>query len=216
MVDAMRVRQSAAKTPDSATTATVDALAERMRGAYVPLALAGALPRRRWLLIKRALDLTLAAPLLVFALPLMLVVSLAARVRYHRRAIFTLVCATRAGRVFRLRQFGAERATSERSDAWLSDRRLSRAPALLNVLSGAMSLVGPAPWRVEDFAGRPASELARLSVRPGLLRLRPVGRLGRLASTQAEADLRYVTAGSLWMDIEQIVGAALLSRRRFV
>jgi hypothetical protein len=46
--------------------------------------------------------------------------------------------------------------------------------------------------------------------------LRPVGRLGRLARTQAEAELRYVTAGSLWMDIEQIVGAALAPHRRFL
>jgi lipopolysaccharide/colanic/teichoic acid biosynthesis glycosyltransferase len=79
-----------------------------------------------------------------------------------------------------------------------------------------MSLVGPAPWCAEAFDGRPASELARLSVQPGLLRLRPVGRLRRLARTQAEAELRYVTAGSLWMDIEQIVGAALAPHRRFL
>lgn len=215
MVDTMRTRQSAAPTSDGAA-ATRDALAERMRGAYVPLALAGALPRRRRRFFKQALDLTLAAPLLVIALPLMLAVSLAVRVRYHRRAIVTLACAAHAGRVFRLRQFGADGPTSERSDAWLSDARLSRAPALLSVLSGAMSLVGPAPWRVEAFDGRPASELARLSVRPGLLRLRPVGRLGRLARTQAEAELRYITTGSLWMDIEQIAGAALLPRRRFL
>jgi lipopolysaccharide/colanic/teichoic acid biosynthesis glycosyltransferase len=214
MVDSMRVRQLA-MTHDVAVEAG-EALAKRMRGAYVPLALAGVLPRRRWRLIKRALDLTLTAPLLVCAAPLLLAVSLAVRVRYHRRAIVALPCATRGGRVFRLRQLGANDPVAQRPDAWLSDGRVSRAPALLSVLGGAMSLVGPAPWRVEAFDGRPASELARLSVQPGLLRLRPVGRLGRLARTQAEAELRYVTAGSLWMDIEQIVGAALAPHRRFL
>jgi lipopolysaccharide/colanic/teichoic acid biosynthesis glycosyltransferase len=214
MVDSMRVRQLA-MTPDLAVEAG-EALAKRMRGAYVPLALAGVLPRRRWRRIKRALDLTLTAPLLVCAAPLLLAVSLAVRVRYHRRAIVALVCATRGGRAFRLCQLGANDPAAQRPDAWLSDGRVSRAPALLSVLGGAMSLVGTAPWCVEAFDGRPASELARLSVQPGLLRLRPVGRLGRLARTQAEAELRYVTAGSLWMDIEQIAGAALAPHRRFL
>ncbi|MGH2501309.1 MAG: sugar transferase, partial [Ktedonobacterales bacterium] len=155
-------------------------MAKRMRGAYVPLALAGVLPRQRWRLIKRALDLSLTAPLLVLAAPLLLAVSLAVRVRYHRRAIVrraivALACATRGGRVFRLHQLGANDPAAQRPDAWLSDGHVSRAPALLSVLGGAMSLVGPAPWRVEAFDGRPASELARLSVQPGLLRLRPVG-----------------------------------------
>ncbi|HEX2350004.1 MAG TPA: hypothetical protein VHI51_16330, partial [Ktedonobacterales bacterium] len=67
----MRVRQPAATTADSATAAR-DALAERLRSAYVPLALAGALSRRRKRTMKRALDLALAAPLLVCALPLLL------------------------------------------------------------------------------------------------------------------------------------------------
>lgn len=211
----MRVRQPAATTPNSATAAR-DALAERLRGAYVPLALAGALARRRNRAMKRALDLLVAAPLLACALPLMLAASLVVRVRYRRRAIVALACATRGGRVFRLRQIRLRDAESAWPDAWLSDAPMSRAPALWSVLSGAMSLVGPAPWRIESFAGRPASELARLDAKPGLLRLRPVGRLRRLAHTQAEAELRYVTTGSLWMDIEQVMAAALLPRRRFV
>lgn len=211
----MRVRQPAATTPVGATAAR-DALAGRLRSAYVPLALAGALPRRRNRAMKRALDLMVAAPLLVCALPLLLAASLAVRVRYYRRAIVALACATRGGRVFLLRQIRLRNAESARPDAWLSDARMSRAPALLSVLGGAMSLVGPAPWRVEAFAGRSASELARLDAKPGLLRLRPVGRLRRLARTQAEAELRYVTTGSLWMDIEQVMGAALRPRSRFL
>ena len=207
-------------TPDGASEA--NALAERVRRAYVPLALAGALPRRRWLAAKRALDLAalaLASPLLLLALPFALAAALLAQVRLRRRPIVSLDCATRDGRVFRLRQVAVGRADSElrdpAPDAWLSDSRLARWPALVSVLSGKLSLVGPAPWTLAAFAARPTSELARLAVAPGMIRLRPVGRLRRLASTRSEAEARYVTAGSLWMDVEQLAAAVFLPWRRF-
>lgn len=207
-------------TADAADAA--DSLAARVRRAYVPLALAGALPRRRRLAAKRALDLaalTLASPLLLLALPFALVAILLARVRLRRRLFVSLTCATRGGRFFRLRQLAPGDPDAHRpgavAGAWLSESRLTRWLALAPVVSGKMSLVGPTPWTVAACAALPASELARLAVAPGVIRLRPVGRLRRLARTQSEAEARYVTAGSLWMDVEQVAAAVLLPRRRF-
>ena len=221
----MRQRRALTEAPPDSPAAeagVVDALAERVRRAYVPLALAGALPRRRWLAAKRALDLAalaLASPLLLLALPFALAATLLAQVRLRRRPIVSCDCATRGGRVFRLRQLAPGDPDAERRaptpDAWLSDSRLARWPALVSVLSGKLSLVGPAPWTLTAFAARPTSELVRLAVAPGVIRLRPVGRLRRLASTLSEAEARYVTAGSLWMDVDQLAGAVFLPWRRF-
>lgn len=204
-------------------------LVARMRRAYVAHALAGLLPQRRWWWLKRALDLILALPLLIVSLPLSLAFVLSARVRFHQRATITRRCATRGGAAFTLRQFrragdasgetsahdGDGLAGAALADAWLSASRLARLPALWSVVTGEMSLIGPAPCAIAEFSGRPAGELARLYVAPGLARLRPVGRLRRLAATQAEADLRYVTHGSLWMDCEQLAAAALMPSRQF-
>jgi O-antigen biosynthesis protein WbqP len=191
--------------PDSANMTGSGALTERLKRAYVAHALADALPRRRHWLPKRALDLVVALPLLIIALPLSLAITLSFWVRFHRRATVAGLYAGRGGRIFTLRL----------RDAVSGEAHPDALSALWRVVTGEMSLVGPAPWPSAAFTGRPARELARLYVAPGALRLRPIGRLRRLDVTQAEADLRYVTDGSLWLDIEQLAAATLAPSRRF-
>lgn len=216
-------RASPASSPRLLTDEPADrrTLAARMRRAYVAHALAGALPaRRRWRL-KRALDLAIGLALLVVALPLGLAFALGRLVRFHQWALLSERCAARCGATFILRQFRSARSEAPAhdgaglADAWRSASRLARLPAVWSVVTGEMSLVGPAPCAIATFNERPIGELARLYVAPGLVRLRPVGRLQRVAATRAEADLRYVTDGSWWMDCEQLAAAALLPRRRF-
>ncbi|HEY7849985.1 MAG TPA: sugar transferase [Ktedonobacterales bacterium] len=208
--------------PD-AIDATADGLplAARLKRAYVSHALAGLLPRQRRWRLKRALDLALTLPLLIVAAPLGLASALSVWVRFHQRAMRTQRCAARGGVAFTLRQLQvvARRAPAHAdpspTDAWLCESPLARVTALWRVIDGTMSLVGPAPWTIDALAGQPIGALARLYVAPGVTRLRPFGRLRRLATTQAEADLRYITHGSLWMDIEQLIAATLTPRRRF-
>ncbi len=208
--------------PD-AIVVTADGLpiAARLERAYVAHALAGLLPRQRRWRLKRALDLALTLPLLIVAAPLGLASALSVWVRFHQRAMRTQCCAARGGVAFTLRQLQlAAHETPAHvdagpTDAWLCASPLARAPALWSILDGTMSLVGPAPWTIDALSGQPISALARLYVAPGVMRLRPSGQLRRLATTQAEADLRYVTHGSLWMDIEQLFAATLTPRRRF-
>jgi lipopolysaccharide/colanic/teichoic acid biosynthesis glycosyltransferase len=222
-----RRRHSMPNTPPGAPPDASQPLAARMRRAYVTHALAGWLPQRRHWRLKRALDLAVLLPLLVGALPLSLVIALSVWVRFHQRAIITRHCATRGGVVFNLRQFRSFRSAGSAAntppasddpglpDAWLSASRLARLPALWSVARGEMSLVGPAPCAIAQVAERPVGELARLYVVPGVARLRPVGRLRRLAASQAEADLRYVTHGSLWMDCEQLAAAIFTPSHQF-
>jgi lipopolysaccharide/colanic/teichoic acid biosynthesis glycosyltransferase len=219
-----RRRHSMPNTPPDAPPDASLPLAARMRRAYVAHALAGWLPQRRHWRLKRALDIAVLLPLLVGALPLSLVIALSVWVRFHQRAIITQRCATRGGAVFTLRQFrSAGSATNTPTahdsagltDAWLSASRLARLPALWSVARGEMSLVGPAPCAIAQVAERPIGDLARLYVVPGVARLRPIGRLRRLAASQAEADLHYVMHGSLWMDCEQLAAAVFTPSRQF-
>ena len=186
-------------------------LTARMRRAYVAHALAGLLPQRRHWRLKRALDLALILPLLVGAAPLSLAIALSVWVRFHQRAISARRCATRGDAANTPPACDGAGLT----DAWLNASRLARLPALWSVVRGEMSLVGPAPCALAQFAERPVGELARLYVAPGVTRLRPVGRLRRLATNQAEADLRYITYGSLWMDCEQLAAAVFMPSRQF-
>ena len=212
--------RSTARQPEPDPAETRHTPAERLKRAYVAHALAGLLPRRRTWMAKRAFDVIVTLALLVVAAPVCLVATLSLRVRFHGRATVMHSCGGRSGTRFELRQFRAapDAATSVDAvepSAWISEARLAKLPALWHALAGQMSLVGPAPWTCESLAACPPGELARLYVAPGVLRLRPVGRLRRLATTQAEAELLYVAHGSLWMDLQQLWAAVFLVDRRF-
>lgn len=205
---------------DSAdATRQVASLQERLRRAYVAHALADALPRRRNWAMKRALDLAIALPLALITAPLWLLVAVRLRGRYHQRPTITRMCAARGGAAYALAMFRSapdgEYHEEGQKDVWPDASRLTRLPALWSVVTGQMSLVGPAPWLLSAYADAPTDALARLQTAPGLLRLRAFGLLNRLATTEAEADKRYVTHGSLWMDLEQLAAAALMRRRIF-
>lgn len=212
--------RATARQPHTEPEDTSERLSERLTRAYVAHALAGLLPRpRRWLL-KRAIECALALILYISAAPVSLVVALSLWIRFHGQPHATRRCVGRGGRVFTLWQLQmapgvAPAGEATMRDAWLSASRVAKLPALRCALAGEMSLVGPAPWPVEAAGSWSAHALARLYVAPGILRLRPVGRL-RQAQTLAEADLLYVTGGSLWMDMQQLLAALLLPQRRFM
>lgn len=199
-------------------TATTDngALAERLSRAYVAHALVGALPRRRARLPKRALDLLLAPPIYLFTAPLRLTAALPYWLRARRCVTIQSTCAGYRGRIFTLRQLDQRPASaSTPGNAWLGASQLAKSPALAHVLRGSMTLVGPAPWTCDAIETQwDTRDLARLYVAPGIITLRPIGALRRLA-TQAEADLWYVSHGSFATDAQQIWAATFLPRRRF-
>jgi exopolysaccharide biosynthesis polyprenyl glycosylphosphotransferase len=80
-------------------------------------------------------------------------------------------------------------------------------PQLLNVLIGDMSLVGPRPLPVRDYAGFNEDwQRRRFSVKPGITCLWQVnGRSGISFDQWMLLDLKYMDDWSLWLDIKILV-----------
>jgi exopolysaccharide biosynthesis polyprenyl glycosylphosphotransferase len=79
---------------------------------------------------------------------------------------------------------------------------LDELPQLLNVLSGAMSLVGPRPPLPEEVARYGPDARRRLKVKPGLTGLWQISGRSNLSWTESvRLDLRYVENWSLAMDL---------------
>jgi len=177
---------------------------------------------------KRALDLALGVPALVLSLPVQAVVAIAVRRRLGPPVLFRQERPGLHGVPFTMVKFrsmvdpdperglvsDAERLTP--FGAFLRSTSLDELPALLNVVRGEMSLVGPRPLLVQYLARYTPEQSRRHDVRPGLTGLAQVN--GRNATTwerRLSLDVEYVDTHSLWLDV-RIIGrtvAAVLTRR---
>ncbi|WP_203070712.1 sugar transferase [Falsiroseomonas ponticola] len=125
---------------------------------------------------KRALDLVVAALLLVLLSPLFAAVALAVRWRLGSPILFTQPRAGLHGAAFDLKKFRSMAvgpgSDAERLDGFgraLRASGLDELPQLVNVLRGEMSLVGPRPLPLDYGRLYSARQALRLRVRPGLL-----------------------------------------------
>lgn len=175
--------------------------------------------------VKRLLDIFGSLVLLAFAVPVMLVISLAVRLSSPGPAIYCQKRLTDGRRTFTIFKFrtmgsnaesgsGAVWAESEdprvtRIGRMLRVTRLDELPQLFNVLIGDMSLVGPRPERPE-LARKLAKELPgfnrRMEVKAGLTGLAQIGS-GYAASvdsykTKLAWDLLYIQNRSLLLDLK--------------
>lgn len=94
---------------------------------------------------------------------------------------------------------------------------LDELPQLFNVLRGDMSLVGPRPLPLRDYAGFDQDwHRRRFSVRPGITCLWQVrGRSSISFERWMELDMEYINNWSLWLDLKilmQTVPAILAQR----
>lgn len=176
--------------------------------------------------VKAAFDRIGAALLLVLTAPLLLAVAVAVRCD-GGPVFFRQTRVGRHGRTFRMIKFRSMVHDAERLRAGLADRNESdgplfkirrdpritpvgtllrkysvdELPQLFNVLSGAMSLVGPRPPLPEEVAtyGRDAER--KLRVRPGLTGLWQIsGRSNLSWEESVRLDLRYVENWTLALD----------------
>ena len=76
-------------------------------------------------------------------------------------------------------------------------------PQLLNVIKGDMSLVGPRPLPLRDYAGfSEDSHRRRLSVRPGITCSWQIeGRNSIPFDQWMRLDLQYIDKWSFWLDL---------------
>ena len=97
----------------------------------------------------------------------------------------------------------------------LRDTSLDELPQLVNVLTGAMSLIGPRPQRREEVELYTERDRRRLDVRPGITGLWQISGRSRLGWEQArELDLRYVENPSILMDLRILIATVGVVLRR--
>jgi sugar transferase EpsL len=167
---------------------------------------------------KRLFDAVAAGLGLVVLSPVLLVVAILVRARLGRPVLFRQPRPGLNGRVFDILKFrtmtearGADGNLLADKDRltpfgkFLRSSSLDELPALLNVLRGDMSLVGPRPLLVEYLPLYTPRQARRHEVRPGLTGLAQV--LGRNSLTWEEKfdlDLRYVEHRSFLLDLRII------------
>ncbi|HTS98355.1 MAG TPA: exopolysaccharide biosynthesis polyprenyl glycosylphosphotransferase [Streptosporangiaceae bacterium] len=171
------------------------------------------------LTLKRVLDVVIAATLLLLAVPVLLALAVAIRLRTGQAPLFRQHRVTGHGRtasVIKLRTLtgSADPDTSwdvsgHQSSAlgrWLRVTHLDELPQLWNVLRGDMSLVGPRPER-PYFAGQFGREILRYNDRgrmqAGLTGWAQVHGLNGDTSIveRARFDNQYIEYWSPWLDV---------------
>lgn len=151
---------------------------------------------------KRAADVVLAAALLLALAPVLAGVALAVRVALGRPVLFRQPRAGRGGAPFLLLKFrtlrdgpGDDALRMTRTGRLLRRFALDELPQLLNVLRGAMSLVGPRPLPLHYVPLYAPRQALRLAVRPGLAGLaQAAGRNAVGWAERLELDARYAEA----------------------
>jgi lipopolysaccharide/colanic/teichoic acid biosynthesis glycosyltransferase len=178
--------------------------------------------------IKRAVDIALASALLVAAAPMLVAAMAAVRLTSRGPALFA---SPRIG--YRCQRFAMLKlrtmvADAERAERRMAEERADRTffkveddprvtpvgrflrrwsldelPQLWNVIRGDMSLVGPRPLLLTDFAKYPKqAQMRRFSVRPGMTGLWQVSGRSRLADAErVRLDLEYVDSLNLRLDL---------------
>jgi lipopolysaccharide/colanic/teichoic acid biosynthesis glycosyltransferase len=175
-------------------------------------------------IVKRAVDMTLAAAGLAITLPAMLAVAIAVRLDSRGPVLFAQERVGRDGLPFTLYKFRSMKSDAEEATGpvWASadDPRITRVgrflrrirldelPQLFNVLAGHMSLVGPRPERpvfVEDLARQIPYYHQRHIVKPGLTGWAqinyPYGNTVEDALQKLQYDLFYIKNQSLLFDL---------------
>lgn len=103
----------------------------------------------------------------------------------------------RSGPIFKI----AHDPRITRVGRWLRRYSLDELPQLWNVLRGEMSLVGPRPHPLDDFAAYEIEHLSRLDVMPGITGLWQVtARRDPSFQRGIELDREYIRTWSLGMD----------------
>jgi lipopolysaccharide/colanic/teichoic acid biosynthesis glycosyltransferase len=173
--------------------------------------------------VKRALDVAVAAVVLLLASPLMALAALAIRLRMGSPVLFRQTRPGLGGRPFQILKF---RTMMDAVDAegnplpdearitavgeFLRRSSIDELPQMWNVLRGDMSLVGPRPLLMEYLERYTPEQARRHEVRPGVTGWTQVN--GRNALSWEEKfrlDVWYVDHRSFWLDLRILAMTAL-------
>lgn len=176
-------------------------------------------------LIKRAFDLAISIPVVLFVLPpLMILVAILHRSQSPGPLFYRQTRAGFSRQRFRILKFrtmhsaqrSGKQATSHDSRVfqagrWLRRTSLDEFPQFINVLRGEMSIVGPRPHMLmheRKFCRALESYLVRSFVKPGITGLAQVrGLRGEVTSREAiservKYDTHYLEFWSVWRDLQ--------------
>jgi exopolysaccharide biosynthesis polyprenyl glycosylphosphotransferase len=183
---------------------------------------------RSTLLLKRALDISVASVAILALTPAFVLIALAIRLESRGPILFTQVRAGQRGKPFRMRKFRTMVRDAEarlpdlvpfdklrdpmfklpddprvtRVGRFLRRTSLDEIPQLFNVLVGDMSLVGPRPEQIDLVERYRPEHLFRLSVKPGITGPMQVFGRGQLTFDERLAvEREYIENLSLRRDL---------------
>jgi len=192
------------------------------------------------LVLKRVVDVAGAGLALIVLSPLLAVIWSLIKLDSQGPVVYCAQRAGRKGRLFRCYKFRTMvsdadamkerlRQSNQRSGAFFEiadDPRITRVghslrrysldelPQLWNVLKGDMSLVGPRPHPLDDFAEYEIEHLARLDVTPGITGLWQVtARRDPSFQRGMELDREYIRTWSLGSDMRILLKTFLAVAR---
>jgi sugar transferase EpsL len=167
---------------------------------------------------KRAFDLAAASAALLVLAPVLVVVAIAVAFRLGTPVLFSQQRTGHQRRPFFIKKFRSMTDECDERGQPLPDERrltpfgialrstsLDELPALLNIIRGEMSIVGPRPFHHRYLARYNEEQLRRFEVRPGLTGWSMVN--GRNALTWEEKfalDIWYVDRVSFLLDLKII------------
>lgn len=177
--------------------------------------------------LKRALDLSIAAPALTLSLPLQAVVAVAVRRQLGSPILFRQTRPGLNAHPFEMVKFRTMKPPHAAQSGLCDEERmtplgrilrstsLDELPTLWNVVRGDMSLVGPRPLLME-YLGRYSREQARRhEVLPGMTGLAQVsGRNGISWEEKFRLDVHYVDHQSLRLDLTILMQTLLTVLKR--
>jgi exopolysaccharide biosynthesis polyprenyl glycosylphosphotransferase len=190
------------------------------------------------LFLKRVMDITVSAAVLLVSSPVLAALALWVKLDSPGPVIYRSPRVGRKGRIFtchKLRTMVQEadllkdslRHRNERKGPFFKiaqDPRITRAgkilrkysldelPQLWNVLMGDMSLVGPRPHPIDDYAKYNLEHLRRLDVKPGITGLWQVtARQDPSFETNLRLDLEYIDHWNLLLDFKILLKTAAVA-----
>ena len=169
-------------------------------------------------MIKRAVDLAIAVPLVLVSAPIVAWLALMVRLESPGDPIYTQQRVGRHGEPFHIYKLRTMVSGAEHQGAGLAiaagDGRITRLgvllrrtsldelPNLWNVVRGEMSIVGPRPTLQHQVDVYTARQRGRLAVKPGITGWAQVnGRASLPWPERIELDLWYVEHRSLGLDL---------------
>jgi lipopolysaccharide/colanic/teichoic acid biosynthesis glycosyltransferase len=183
---------------------------------------------------KRLLDVLVSAILLVVLFPLLTFIGVAIKLTSHGPIFYRWPVVGWGGRPLRAYKFrtmvvGADAMKQqllEKNEAtgpvfkMRNDPRvtpighvlrkfsLDELPQLWNVLRGDMSLVGPRPVLLYEWAQFHEWQRRKLSIKPGMICLWHLRGQPRDFDEWVKMDLEYIDNWSLWLDLKVVMGTA--------